>query len=149
MVSIIIGGAVLLGALALLYGFANAKPAAVKSSVVWGLGTLGAVSLALMLFTGRGANALWALVMFGPALRQAWRGWRARHTFSRPAGPSGGDASGVETATLEMRLDLASGAMSGLVRRGAFSGRELAALDQAQLIELLEDCRVQDAESIP
>jgi len=85
--------------------------------------------------------------MFGPALLQAWRGWRARQTFGRPA--ETGEASGVETETLEMRLDLGSGAMSGRVRRGPFSGRDLASMDRAELMALLSDCEALDGESVP
>jgi hypothetical protein len=144
MAAIAIGGLVMLAALGLLYAFANARPAAVKSSLIWGFGTLGAAGFALMLFTGRGASAIWALVMFGPALRQAWKSWRARKTFSRP-----GDTSGVETATLEMRLDLATGIMSGQVRRGPFSGRNLASMEKPELLALLADCQAQDSESVP
>jgi hypothetical protein len=147
MLAIAIGAALLLGALILLYAFANARPAAVKTSLIWGLGTLGAAGLTAMLLSGRGANALWALIMFGPALLQAWRGWRARRSFGRPA--EGGEASGIETATLEMRLDLGSGAMSGQVRRGAFTGRDLASMDRAELMALLSDCQALDAESAP
>ncbi|MDB5377998.1 MAG: hypothetical protein JWR00_2444 [Rubritepida sp.] len=144
MAAIAIGGLVMLAALMLLYAFANARPAAVKASLIWGFGTLGAASFALMLFSGRGASAIWALVMFGPALRQAWKSWRARQTFSRP-----GDTSGVETATLEMRLDLATGTMSGLVRRGEFGGRSLASMGKPELLGLLADCQAQDPESVP
>jgi hypothetical protein len=147
MLAIAIGAALLLGGLLLLYAFANARPAAVKTALVWGLGTLGAVGVTAMLLSGRGANALWALIMFGPALLQAFRGWRARHTFGRPA--ESGEASGVETETLEMRLDLGSGAMSGRVRRGAFQGRDLASMDRMELIALLSDCQAMDAESVP
>jgi hypothetical protein len=100
-----------------------------------------------MLLTGRGlSTAVWSLIVFGPALMQLWRGWRAKLAFSRP-GPEG-EASGVETATLAMRLDLASGAMSGRVLRGAFEGRELAELDRAELLDLMRDCAVNDAESV-
>ena len=100
-----------------------------------------------MLLSGRGASALWALIMFGPALWQAFRGWRARRTFGRPT--EAGEASGVETPTLEMRLDLGSGAMSGRVRRGDFQGRDLASLNRAELMQLLADCQGLDAESVP
>jgi hypothetical protein len=147
MLAIATGAALLLVALILLYGFAHARPAAVKTAVIWGLGTLGAVAVTAMLLTGRGANAFWALLMFGPALLQAWRGWRARQTFGRPA--ETGEASGVETETLEMRLDLGSGAMSGRVRRGPFSGRDLASMDRAELMALLSDCEALDGESVP
>lgn len=144
MVALAIGGLLLLSALGLLHAFAHARPATVRTAVVWGLGTLGAGIFALMLMTGRGASAIWALVMFAPALRQAWRNWRTRQTFSRP-----GDTSGVETATLEMRLDLATGTMSGQVRRGAFAGRSLESLQRPELLALLGDCQAQDAESVP
>jgi len=147
MYALAIGAAVLLGGLVLLYAFAHARPAAIKTSLLWGLGTLGAFGVAVMLLTGRGANALWALIMFGPAIIQAYRGWRARQTFGRPA--EAGEASGVETATLEMRLDLDSGAMSGRVRRGGFQGRDLASMDRAELMALLHDCQALDAESVP
>jgi hypothetical protein len=147
MFAVALGAALLLAALILLYAFAHARPAAVKTALVWGVGTLGAVGVTAMLLTGRGANALWALIMFGPALIQAWRGWRARQTFGRPA--ESGEASGVETETLEMRLDLGSGAMSGRVRRGAFQGRDLASMDRAELMTLLGDCQATDAESVP
>jgi hypothetical protein len=147
MLAIGIGAALLLGGLILLYAFASARPAAVKTSLLWGLGTLGAAGLTAMLLSGRGANALWALIMFGPALLQAWRGWRARRSFGRPA--EGREASGIETETLEMRLDLGSGAMSGRVRRGAFTGRDLASMDRAELMALLSDCHAVDAESSP
>ena len=142
--AIALGGLAMLVALGLLYAFANARPAAVKSSLVWGFGVLGAAGFALMLLTGRGANAIWALIMFGPMLRQAWKSWRLRTTFGRP-----GDSSGVETATLEMRLDLATGIMSGRVQRGDYAGRELSSLGRPELLALLADCAANDAESVP
>jgi hypothetical protein len=147
MLMIALGAVLLLGTLMLLNLFAHARPAAVKASLVWGAGTIGAVGLVVLLFTGRGANALWMLVMFGPALRQAWMGWRARRRFARPA--EVGEASGVETELLEMRLDLDSGAMSGRVRGGRFAGRELAALSLPELVALLGEAQALDAESVP
>lgn len=148
MAALAIGGGALVLLLALLYGFAHAPVRAVKGALVWGLGAAGAVLLLVLLLSGRGASALWALFMFGPALVQTLRGWWARRRFGRPA-PAGGEASGVETATLEMRLDMASGAMSGTVRQGRFAGRELAALTEAELRALLEDCAADDPDSVP
>ncbi len=146
MIWIAAGAAALLLLLVLARGFATASLGTVKTALVWGLGSAGAVLFALMLLTGRGASALWALVMFGPALRQLWNGWRTRRVFSRPA--EAGEASGVETPTLEMRLDLASGLMSGRVRRGGFAGRELADLSEPELRALLADCGREDTESV-
>jgi hypothetical protein len=142
-----LGTAVLLLGLILLYAFAHARPATVKRTAVWGLAGIGGIGFAVMLLTGRGlSTAVWSLIVFGPALMQLWRGWRAKLAFSRP-GPEG-EASGVETATLAMRLDLASGAMSGRVLRGAFEGRELAELSRADLVALMADCAANDPESV-
>jgi hypothetical protein len=141
------GAAALLLLLLLARGFATASVGAVKTALVWGLGSAGAMLFGLMLLTGRGASALWALVMFGPALRQLWNQWRTRRVFSRPA--ESGEASGVETPTLDMRLDLATGLMSGRVRRGDLAGRELADLSEGELRALLADCAREDSESVP
>lgn len=142
-----LGAVSLLVGLILLYAFANASPAAVKKTAVWGLAGVGSVAIAVMLATGRGlSTAIWAGIVFGPALAQLWRGWRARRAFSRPS-PEG-EASGVETATLEMRLDLGSGAMSGRVRRGAHAGRELSEMTRGELLTLMADCAANDPESV-
>ncbi|MCU0889368.1 MAG: hypothetical protein MUF65_11705 [Rubritepida sp.] len=144
-----LGAAALLATLILLYAFANASPGAVKKSLVWGLASVGAVAIAVMLATGRGLSTIvWTSVVFGPAIMQGWRAWRARRAFSRPA-PEGGEASGVETATLEMRLDLASGAMTGRVRRGPYAGRDLSEMDVDELRWLLAECASEDPESVP
>lgn len=66
--------------------------------------------------------------------------------FSRGAEPG---ETAVETATLAMRLDLASGEMRGTVKRGSFTGAELADLPLPRLLELLADCRITDPESVP
>ncbi|HEV7455469.1 MAG TPA: hypothetical protein VGN96_01730 [Roseococcus sp.] len=142
------GGAVfLLVAITFLYLFASASPGAVKKSLVWGLGAAGVVLFAVLLATGRGVSALWAAFMFGPAILQAFNRWRARRAFTSPPGDEG--ATVVETATLTMRLDIATGAMSGQVRRGAWAGQDLAALDRAALVDLMAECASQDPDSVP
>ncbi|MFL1460678.1 hypothetical protein ACI6QG_00570 [Roseococcus sp. DSY-14] len=148
MTALALGAALLLLMVALLYGFANARPAAVKQGLGWGLGLVGGGVALLLLLSGRGAQAAWALLMFGPALWQAARGWWARRRFARPA-EGGGEASGVETALLEMRLDLETGAMTGRVRAGRLAGRELSALSLPELRALLEDAARDDPESVP
>lgn len=142
------GGAVfLLLAITFLYLFASASPGAVKKSLIWGLGAAGLVLFAVLLATGRGVSALWAAFMFGPALLQAFNRWRARRAFTSPPGDEG--ATVVETATLTMRLEIATGAMSGQVRRGAWAGQDLAALDRAALMDLMAECASQDPDSVP
>ncbi|MCW8084133.1 J domain-containing protein [Sabulicella glaciei] len=141
-----LGGLALVLTLALLHGFANAKPGQVRVALTWSLGIAGAGLLALMLMSGRGAGAFWALFLFGPAIAQAVRGWWTRRRFRRPT--PGGEASGVETDTLEMRLDMETGALSGRVRQGPFGGRELGGLSLPELLMLLEHCAAVDGESV-
>jgi DnaJ-domain-containing protein 1 len=139
-----------LGALALLLGlwllraFAEASPAAIRQAALWLLALLGGGLLLLLLMTGRGAQALWALVFFGPILWRRFNAWAAARRFARPAE----DASTVETATLAMQLDHATGTLTGRILRGPQAGRDLASLDLAALVALLEDCRSADPESI-
>jgi DnaJ-domain-containing protein 1 len=146
---IIVGLILLLLVIGLLRAFADARPAQVKSAAVWGGGLLGAVLVGALLFSGRGAQAMWALVLFEPA---AWR-WlkaaRAARTFARGGAASAGQASDVETSHLAMRLDHDSGRMSGRVKQGRFAGRELADLDLPLLLDLLAELAAEDAEGVP
>ncbi|CAA9278578.1 MAG: hypothetical protein AVDCRST_MAG27-3587 [uncultured Craurococcus sp.] len=140
-----------LGALALLLGlwllraFAEASPATIRKVGLWVLGLLGGGALLLLLLTGRGVQALWALVFFGPVVWRRISGWIAARRFARPAG----DASTVETATLAMSLDHATGTFTGRIRQGRQAGRDLASLDLAALRALLEECGGTDPESVP
>ncbi|MCK8783515.1 hypothetical protein M0638_03850 [Roseomonas sp. NAR14] len=140
------GAATLLLLLLLLRGFATASPAAVRGVLAWTAAGLGAALLLLLVLGGRLGQVFWALGLFGPLLWRWWQGRRAARRFAR--GP-GGDVSRVETATLAMTLDHASGRMTGLVRRGRFAGRDLADLDLAALLALLADCAGADPESVP
>ncbi|HLJ63164.1 MAG TPA: DnaJ domain-containing protein [Stellaceae bacterium] len=65
---------------------------------------------------------------------------------SPPASAPGG-SSEVETRYLRMRLDHASGAMSGVVREGTLSGRRLEELTLEDLIALWRECRLGDEPS--
>ncbi len=140
-----------IGTLALLLGlwllriFAEASPAAIRQAALWLLALLGAGLLVLLLASGRGAQALWALALFGPVLWRRVRGWVAARRFASPAE----DASTIETATLAMHLDHATGSLAGRVLRGVQAGRDLASLDLSALLSLLDDCRSADPESVP
>ncbi|SDE26704.1 J domain-containing protein [Belnapia rosea] len=138
-------GALLLG-LWLLRAFATAPPAAIRQALFWLLGLLGAGLFVLLLVSGRGGQAFWALLVFGPMLWRRLRGWAAARRFGRPGEA---DASTIETATLAMRLDHAAGTLTGRVLRGAEAGRDLAELDLPRLLALLDDCRATDPESLP
>lgn len=149
MVWVILGLFGLVVALGLLRLFADAKPAQVKTALVWGGGLLGVVLLAALLVSGRGAQALWALVLFGPAIWRAVQGWRAARTFARGGAGSPGQASDVETSHLAMGLDHDSGRMFGRVKAGRFAGRELADLDLPLLLDLMAELAVADPQGMP
>ena len=69
-----------------------------------------------------------------------------RRFFSGSAAPGAARISEVETAWIRMRLDRTSGEMSGTVLQGAFAGLNLADLSLAQLVSLMKDLRVHDAD---
>ncbi|MFM2128633.1 MAG: putative rane protein [Pseudomonadota bacterium] len=66
-----------------------------------------------------------------------------------PRNSGGPDATRVQTATLGMELDHASGTVDGEVLTGRFRGKRLAELSVAQVMDLLADCQRTDAESVP
>lgn len=146
---IILGLIALLAVLALLRVFADARPAQVKAAAIWGGGIIGVVLLGVLLASGRGGQALWALVLFGPALWRWVNGIRAARTFSRGGSASQGQASDVETSHLAMGLDHDSGRMFGRVKAGRFAGVELADLDLPGLVDLLAELAAADPEAVP
>lgn len=150
MVWVALGTGGLLLCLWLLRLVANAPVAALRQGLVWSGALVGLSVLALFVSTGRTAQVAGLIGVLAPF---AWRWWRNRRTARRFASASGGEAGGgesrVETATLEMRLDHATGRMSGRVRAGPHAGRELAELGRAELLSLLADCAAGDPDSVP
>ena len=146
MVWLVVGFGGLLFLYAMLRAFAYATPGQARQALVVGSAALGLLVVALLVLSGRGNLAFTPAVLFGPALWRWYKGWQAKQVFSR--GAAEGETA-VDTATLEMRLDLASGEMRGRVKRGAFTGQSLAGLTLAQLLELLADCQAEDPESLP
>lgn len=153
MVWLALGAGVLLLLLWLARMFAAARVETIKKAAIWTAAGLGCALLVLTLATGRGAQAVWTLLLFAPVLWRLGQSWRTAWQFGRrpEAGAGGGPnaETTVETATLLMRLDHATGRMSGRVRRGPFAGRELAELGLPALLSLLRECRASDAESVP
>jgi len=139
-------GGLLLG-LVLLRTFATAPVAAVRQGLYWAAGVAAAGGILAVLLTGRGGQLIWSLLLFGPMLWRRAQGFLAARRFRR--GEGGGEASLVETATLAMQLDHATGQMTGRVKQGRFAGRDLAELDLPALLALREECREADAESLP
>ena len=130
--------------------FATARVDTVRKVGTWSLAGLGGVLLVLLLFSGRGGQALWTLVFLGPVIWRLLQAWRQARRFGRggPEGAAPGEETAVQTATLAMRLDHASGQMSGRVRRGPHAGRELAELTLPELLALMAECRASDPDSV-
>ncbi len=149
MAYLIVGLFVLVALLGLMKLFVDAKPGQVKAAIAWGGGILGVVLLGVLLVSGRGAQALWTLALFGPALWRWLRASQAARTFSRGGAASPGGASDVETSHLSMGLDHDSGRFWGRVKDGRFAGRDLADLDLARLLDLMADLAAQDPEGVP
>jgi hypothetical protein len=148
----------LLGALALGRVFVGASPQGVKLTLAWASAILGAGALTLVLATGRGGQALWALLLAAPL---AWRWWQGKRFATRfassgsafggggAAAGQGGDVSSVETAMLALQLHHETGRMTGKVRRGRFAGADLSDLSLPRLLELLGECAAEDPDSVP
>ncbi|MDO9713540.1 J domain-containing protein [Paracraurococcus lichenis] len=151
MVWLAIGAGLLLLLLWLLRLFATARVETIRKGAIYGGAIVAGGVLLLVLTTGRGAQLLWSLGLFAPLLWRWGHGWFSARRFGRQEAGAAGRAgeSAVETATLAMRLDHATGRMSGTVRRGRHAGRELAALGLNELLGLLAECRSQDPDSVP
>ncbi len=137
----------LVGLMWLAAWLGKASPAqrgrALKLIVLYGI----AGALLLLVVTGR---IPWMFAIISAAVpwlqrflvaKQAW------NMFKSSQGPSAGKSSTVETVVLRMTLDHDSGDLDGEVISGPFSGRGLADLSEAQLLELLQDCRARDGQS--
>ena len=145
MIALAAGAALLVLAVFGLRAFSTASVAGVKGALATMLAAAGLVLVALLLLTGRAGQVIWAAALFGPA---AWRWWMARRPPA-PLGAAPGPADTVETATLSMRLDPASGTLFGRVRRGPWAGRDLAELGLDELRALLVEAGAEDPESLP
>jgi hypothetical protein len=148
MVFLLLGVLLLVALLLAGRAFLAADPAKLGRFLTWFLLTLGAaggaVVLILLVMSDRFIPALVAAGGVAPIVMRGLALWRRRHGAARAAG---GGSSDVETDLLRMRLDHDTGAMSGTVKRGAFAGRDLDELSEAELLTLWRQCRVEDEAS--
>lgn len=136
---------ILMGFLALvlvfmmLKAYAKAPPALLARLVRYGGGFAALCAGGLLLLRGRLDLGL-ALGGFG-----AWllRGVVAP-AGTRPAGAGGAGVSRVRSAMIEMELDHATGAMSGVILAGADEGKTLASLSRSALFDLYDLCLGED-----
>ncbi len=140
----LLGFALLAGLLLLARWFVAADPAQVTKVARWGLVVVAVVAALVFIFAGRHLLLAFLLPALFPFLMRSRALWRRAKAA---AGPIPGRTSEVATRFLRMVLDHDSGVMSGEVLEGAFAGRRLDDLDQAELIALWRKCQAADAQS--
>lgn len=133
---------VLLVAVLLTVSLLRRRPHLLRHPVVRSA-AIGIVTLGLMYLSTR---FHWSFLLFGlapllPRLMVALNRAKAAR------GPTPGSTSRVETGRLRMTIDHDSGALSGEVLGGAYRGRTLDSLSEAELLALLSECRREDPES--
>jgi hypothetical protein len=143
-----IGAGVLLLLLTVLRGFATARVETIRNLGLWLAGLAALAAVVLVVLSGRAGQVIWTLLLFSPLLLRRVQGWLSARRFRARPGAAAGE-SAVETATLSMRIEFGSGQITGRVRRGAQTGRDLAELTLPELLALLGGCRADDPESVP
>lgn len=122
----------------------QASPQQLLQALKWVGAVIAVLLLAYIVIAGRWS---WLpLFILYPLL--IMRRFRARNTLNKNArGPSSGQTSEIATRFLRMELDHDSGAMTGEIISGQFSGRGLNQLSLGELIELWRECAAQDEQS--
>ncbi len=141
---VILGIALLIGLILIGRWFLSADPKKMVSTVRWAA-TILAVGLGLYLVVA-GPRSWIPVILFMLLpwlMRMRWLANLAKSA----RGPSPGQTSEIETQYLRMTLNHDTGAMSGIVLRGTFEGRELSDLSLEELLSLLEECRAGDQQS--
>ena len=146
MIALVAGFVLLWIGSTLLRQFLGASPAAMASRMRQGAGAVLLGFALLMLVRGRidvalgvGGLGLWLLTSRTGGLSGFFRAGAAPRMRR-------GRMSRVRSATIEMELDHATGAMTGTVLAGPFEGASLAQLDRDRLVTLYDFCRSVDLE---
>jgi len=100
--------------------------------------------------TGLAVGGRWGLAgVTLIATLAALRSLIAARRGATPIDGNRGKTSTVETASLKMRLEHATGEIDGAVKRGQFAGAVLSVLQLQQLLQLHAELRASDVQSIP
>lgn len=149
---LVLGIALLAGILLAGRWYVSADPKILVRALKWVLVIVVVAVIVFFVVSGRFAWAVMALPALLPwvmRFRQMARTAKAFRRMSQAgAGHASGQTSDIETRTLRMRLDHDSGRMSGDVIDGRFAGRALEDLTLDELLDLLDDCRRGDTQSV-
>ena len=126
--------------------FARLDAARAARLVRQGGGVLGLIGALLLLVRGR--IGLAAALAGMAASFAGWRvfgsGWSAFRSAAPFSSGARGRVSTVRSAMIEMRLDHASGAMSGMVLAGAYAGRPVEGFSRPELLALRRELERDD-----
>ena len=126
--------------------FARLSPASAAAMVRNGGAVAVFVVAAFLLLRGNFAGAA-TLAAVATSLGLVGRGGGSPRSSAPPASGRGrGRVATARSATIEMRLDQDTGAMSGTVLAGPQQGRDLDLLTRSECLALYEDCRRDDPE---
>lgn len=146
MVYLVLGFAMLFGAIAMLRMYASANPAGLARAVRRTAMISAAVGALLLLLRGPAGLMFLAVAAALPLTLQ----WRALWSgLGAPLGPAPGKSSLIETRHLRMALDHESGALDGLVLAGRHRDQLLSKLTLDQLLEVRADCLGADPDGVP
>ena len=128
--------------LVLLFFFLNSSPARIRRIFTWALGFILLGIVVFFLYRTNG-SFLWTLLFVLLPLFMRIKGILSQiRNFTKTArGPSEGQSSSVQTEFLEMTLEHDSGKMTGIIKKGRFSGNRLEKLNLDELVQLLEEAR--------
>ena len=141
---LVLGIALIIGLFLIVRGLIGLNPArAIK--VLLGVVVLAGLGATIYLIASRGLGIVTFVLAFLLPMLLRWRA--AQQFFRNLGGPSRGQATGVNTRFIRMSLDHDSGVLDGTVLEGPFKGRRLGELSQEELLDLLQQCRVEDDES--
>ena len=143
MTYLILGVAVLVGALLAARWYVNAQPSALLKALKWTFVIIVVLVAIALIVTRRIDWALLAILALLPWFVRFRSAARAAKNFSRmaAAGPTGGAPTGqsseIETAYVRMILDHDNGEMNGDVVKGPFAGRTLRSMSLDEILQLL------------
>lgn len=141
---LVLGIALIIGLFLIVRGLIGLNPArAIK--VLLGVVLLAGLGATIYVIASRGLGIVTFVLAFLLPMLLRWRA--AQQFFRNLGGPSRGQATGVNTRFIRMSLDHDSGVLDGTVLEGPFKGRRLGELSQEELLDLLQQCRVEDDES--
>ena len=145
-------GLILLIGLMMFVSWARRAPPAVRAQMLKRVALVGGIGL--LLFLAVSGRLHWMYAAIGAAIPLVQRVLAATQIYKTLKGlkggsqaPTPGGTSEIQTQFLRMSLDHDTGTLTGEVIDGRFQGQRLGDLSLNELLELLQEFRINDEES--